>query len=60
MLAEGARVPEERDRLLRAVEKLRAEDGTPLYHALLTAERIARAVDRPGFIVLLSDGIPQT
>ena len=58
VLAEGARVPEERDRLLRAVEKLRAEDGTPLYHALLTAERIARAVDRPGFIVLLSDGIP--
>ncbi len=58
VLAEGARIPEERDRLLRAVEKLRAEDGTPLYHALLSAERIARSVDRPGFIVPLSDGIP--
>lgn len=58
VLAEAVELPAGRERLVRAVEKLRAEDGTPLYHALLTAEKIARSVDRPGYLVLLSDGIP--
>ena len=56
-LASRLKLPEGREEALRAIEKLRAEDGTPLYHALLAAWREAEASDAPGFIVLLSDGI---
>ncbi len=58
VLVETARVPEEREKIIKAIEKLNAEDGTPLYHALLMADRVAKKSGKPGFIVLLSDGIP--